>query len=80
MEWDVKDTLKEKHNIDVKVTKLKDPKVLYFCHEILVEVLGAREFCLAIFKMVEWPEILISCEITITIPGIIRHQTSIVRL
>ena len=52
MEWDVKDTLKEKHNIDVKVTGF-----LYFCHEILVEVLGAREFCLAILKMVEWPEI-----------------------
>ena len=57
MKWDVKDNLKEKYNIKVKVTRLRDPKFLYFCHEILVEVLGAREFCLAILKMVEWPEV-----------------------
>ena len=57
MEWDVKDTLKEKHNIEVKVTRLRDPKFLYFCHEMLVEVLGAQEFCLAILKMVKWPKV-----------------------
>ena len=57
MEWNVKDTLKEKHTINVKVTRLRDLKLLYFCHEILVEVLGAREFCLAILKMVEWLEV-----------------------
>ena len=45
------------HNIDVKVTRLRDPKFLHFCHEILVEVLGAQEFCLAILKMVKWPKV-----------------------
>ena len=42
MEWDLKDALIEKLNIEVKVSGLRDAKLLIFAHEILVEISGAR--------------------------------------
>ena len=77
----MKDTLKVKHNIDVKVIGLRDPTFLYFCHEILVEVIrGSRILLGHIENGGMARSMVISCEITITIPGIVRHQTSIVWL